>query len=81
MKETVLGLLRQHFRPEFLNRVDETIVFHALEQAQIREISGLLMQRLAVRVQQTQRSTLKWDQEALAYLAKKATIRPMAPAR
>jgi len=71
MKETVLGLLRQHFRPEFLNRVDEAIVFHALEQEQIREIAFLLLQRLAARVQQTQRSTLEWDQEALGYLAKK----------
>jgi ATP-dependent Clp protease ATP-binding subunit ClpB len=71
MKETVLGLLRQHFRPEFLNRVDEIIVFHALEQEQIREIAGLLLQRLATRVQQTQGSTLEWDQEAAGYLAKK----------
>ena len=70
MKETVLGLLRQHFRPEFLNRVDEIIVFHALEQEQIREITGLLLQRLATRVQQTQGGTLEWDQEAAAYLAK-----------
>jgi ATP-dependent Clp protease ATP-binding subunit ClpB len=71
MKETVLGLLRQHFRPEFLNRVDEIIVFHALEQEQIREIAGLLLQRLATRVQQTQSSALEWDQEAAGYLAKK----------
>jgi len=71
MKETVLGLLRQHFRPEFLNRVDEIIVFHALEQEQIREIAGLLLQRLATRIQQTQGSTLEWDQEASGYLARK----------
>ena len=71
MKEAVLGLLRQHFRPEFLNRVDEIIVFHALEQQEIREIAGLLLQRLAARVQQNQRSTLRWDQDAASYLAKK----------
>ena len=71
MKETVLGLLRQHFRPEFLNRVDEIIVFHALEQEQIREIAGLLLKRLATRIQQTQGSVLEWDQEAAGYLAKK----------
>ena len=71
MKEVVLNLLRQHFRPEFLNRVDEVIVFHALEQEQIQEIAGLLLQRLADRVQQTQRSTLNWDQEALSYIAHK----------
>jgi ATP-dependent Clp protease ATP-binding subunit ClpB len=71
MKETVLGMLRQHFRPEFLNRVDEIIVFHALEQEQIREIAGLLLKRLAARVLQTQGSTLEWGQEAAGYLAKK----------
>ena len=32
MKETVLDEMRQHFRPEFLNRVDEIIVFHALSE-------------------------------------------------
>jgi ATP-dependent Clp protease ATP-binding subunit ClpB len=71
MRETVLNLLRQHFRPEFLNRVDEAIVFHALSQEQIREIAGLLLQRLSVRIQQAQGSALEWDQEAVAYLARK----------
>ncbi len=71
MKETVLNMLRQHFRPEFLNRVDEVIVFHALEQEQIREIAGLLLQVLATRVQHTLHSTLEWDREAVAYLARK----------
>jgi len=53
MRATVLDELRQHFRPEFLNRVDEIIVFHALsedELAQIVEIQlGRLRHRLATR--------------------------------
>lgn len=70
MKSGVLGLLRQHFRPEFLNRVDEIIVFHPLEKAQIKEITELLLKKLAVRVQETLYSTLKWDDGAVDFLVK-----------
>jgi ATP-dependent Clp protease ATP-binding subunit ClpB len=53
MKETVLEELRHHFRPEFLNRVDETIVFHALSEEHLKEIVeiqlGSLRRRLAER--------------------------------
>lgn len=38
MKDQVLGALRQHFRPEFLNRIDETVVFHALTKDQLKQI-------------------------------------------
>ncbi|MFS8813260.1 ATP-dependent chaperone ClpB [Synechococcus sp. R55.7] len=46
MKTQVLAMLRHHFRPEFLNRVDELIIFHALTKEQIRQIVGLQMQRV-----------------------------------
>lgn len=69
MKEGVLTLLKQHFRPEFLNRVDEVIVFHALERAQLSRITALLLKRLASRIEQTARCVLHWDDEAVAYLA------------
>jgi ATP-dependent Clp protease ATP-binding subunit ClpB len=53
MKEAVLDEMRKHFRPEFLNRVDEMIVFHALTEDQLKEIVeiqlGRLRQRLAER--------------------------------
>src|SRR5271156_943028 len=53
MKETVLQELRGHFRPEFLNRVDEIIVFHALTEEHLKEIVeiqlGSLRKRLADR--------------------------------
>ncbi len=71
MKSTVLGLLRQHFRPEFLNRVDETIVFKALEKDQVHQIAGLLLERLTRRLEDTAGLTIKWDDEALAQLAEK----------
>ncbi len=71
MRETVLGMLRQHFRPEFLNRVDETIVFRALEREQVKEISVLLLQRLSERLTSTADLTLEWNEEVVAYLAEK----------
>jgi ATP-dependent Clp protease ATP-binding subunit ClpA len=43
MKRQVLGALRTEFRPEFLNRVDEIIVFHALSEADLERIVGLLL--------------------------------------
>jgi len=53
MKNAVLDEMRQHFRPEFLNRVDEVIVFHSLSEAHLKQIIdihlGLLGQRLAER--------------------------------
>ena len=71
MKEGVLALLKQHFRPEFLNRVDEVIVFHALEREQVRQIAVLLLKRLAARLAQTAGCTLKWDDAAVTCLANK----------
>jgi len=69
IKSGVLGILRQHFRPEFLNRVDEIVVFHALNQAQVRDIAGLLLERLARRVESGTGIRLEWDEAALNYLA------------
>ncbi|MGQ9824280.1 MAG: ATP-dependent chaperone ClpB [Desulfotomaculales bacterium] len=71
MKESVLALLKQHFRPEFLNRVDEVIVFHALEREQVRKISVLLLRRLEARIRQAAGCELKWDDPAVTFLANK----------
>jgi len=53
VRNEVLGRLRQHFRPEFLNRVDDTVLFHPLRPEQLRQIIDLqvaeLQQRLADR--------------------------------
>ncbi|HEY3483913.1 MAG TPA: ATP-dependent Clp protease ATP-binding subunit, partial [Ilumatobacteraceae bacterium] len=46
MKEKVNDALKQHFRPEFLNRIDETIVFHELSQAEVVEMVDLQLVRL-----------------------------------
>jgi len=71
MREGVLNLLRQHFRPEFLNRVDETVVFHALTPGQMREIAKLLLARLAVHTRAMTGVGFDWTEDALTYLARK----------
>jgi ATP-dependent Clp protease ATP-binding subunit ClpB len=71
MKETVLGLLNRHFRPEFLNRVDEIIVFRALEKSQVHQIAELLLKKLASRLAQTADLTLQWDDGVLTYLSER----------
>jgi ATP-dependent Clp protease ATP-binding subunit ClpB len=50
MKETVLEEMRQHFRPEFLNRVDEIIVFHALSEDDLKQIVEIQTERLRARL-------------------------------
>ncbi len=69
MEKSVLGILRQQFRPEFLNRVDEIVVFHALTQPQIKQIADILLKGLAVRIHNGTGSKLEWDDSALDYLA------------
>ena len=51
MKDVVLERLKQTFRPEFLNRVDEVIVFHALTQGQVKLIVDLLLGEVAERIE------------------------------
>jgi ATP-dependent Clp protease ATP-binding subunit ClpB len=54
MKSMLMGVLSQQFRPEFLNRVDETVVFHPLDHAQIKNIAGIQLQRLQQRLAERQ---------------------------
>ncbi|MCC8050415.1 MAG: ATP-dependent Clp protease ATP-binding subunit [Clostridiales bacterium] len=49
MKSSVMEEVRRLFRPEFLNRIDETIVFHALSEENVRDIAGLLLDELKKR--------------------------------
>jgi len=52
MKEKVINELRRTFRPEFLNRLDETIVFHSLNKEHIKEIVDLMLDDLKTRLKQ-----------------------------
>jgi ATP-dependent Clp protease ATP-binding subunit ClpB len=50
MKDAVLDEMRQHFRPEFLNRVDEIIVFHSLSEEHLKQIVDIQLERLQARL-------------------------------
>jgi ATP-dependent Clp protease ATP-binding subunit ClpB len=50
MKEAVIEEMRHHFRPEFLNRVDEIIVFHALSEDHLKQIVEIQLNRLRARL-------------------------------
>ncbi|UXI01800.1 ATP-dependent chaperone ClpB [Photobacterium sp. TY1-4] len=52
MKQTVMDVVNHHFRPEFINRVDETVVFHPLGEAHIKNIASIQMERLVKRLQE-----------------------------
>ena len=54
MKRVVLGIVSQHFRPEFINRVDELVVFHPLGREQIRSIAGIQTHYLQARLRERQ---------------------------
>jgi ATP-dependent Clp protease ATP-binding subunit ClpB len=50
MKAAVMGVVQTHFRPEFINRLDELVVFHPLDKAQIREVARIQLQGLTRRL-------------------------------
>ncbi|MDS1869683.1 ATP-dependent chaperone ClpB [Vibrio vulnificus] len=52
IKEQVMEVVTKHFRPEFLNRVDETVVFHPLSQDHIKSIAAIQLNRLANRMEE-----------------------------
>ena len=54
MKEMLMGVLSKQFRPEFLNRLDETVVFHPLDNSQIRSIARIQLARLEQRLAERQ---------------------------
>ncbi|MEL7035894.1 MAG: ATP-dependent chaperone ClpB [Cyanobacteria bacterium J06592_8] len=68
MHRRVMGALRSHFRPEFLNRVDETILFHALNKSELRHIVAIQVKRL-MRLLVDQKISLVLSKEAMNYIA------------
>jgi ATP-dependent Clp protease ATP-binding subunit ClpC len=71
MKERVMGEVRRIFRPEFLNRLDDTIVFHQLTRDQVKEIAGLMLKELEARLREEHRITLSLDESASELLIQK----------
>ncbi|MCP9774715.1 ATP-dependent chaperone ClpB [Cyanobium sp. WAJ14-Wanaka] len=68
METRVNEALRGHFRPEFLNRLDETIIFHSLRQEELRQIVELQVARLARRLEE-KKLALELNADALDWLA------------
>ncbi|OGO97783.1 MAG: ATP-dependent chaperone ClpB [Curvibacter sp. RIFCSPHIGHO2_12_FULL_63_18] len=69
VKEAVTGELKNHFRPEFLNRIDETVVFHSLDAANIASIAKIQLATLMGRLAKMD-LTLQVSDAAVAELAK-----------
>ncbi len=67
MKAAVLGVVQSHFRPEFINRLDELVVFRPLDKAQIRAIARIQCDYLAGRLRERQ-LTLQLSDKALDLL-------------
>ena len=70
MKSLVMELLRKYFRPEFLNRVDETVVFHSLTMENIQDITVLQLGLLRDRLKEAG-TVLRFDDDAVRYIAQK----------
>ncbi|RUR09045.1 ATP-dependent chaperone ClpB [Legionella sp. km772] len=68
IKAAVLEMVAQHFRPEFINRIDETVVFHPLAKEQIAKIAQLQINYLHKRLKE-QNINLEVSHEAIAHLA------------
>ena len=70
IQQAVMELVRQHFRPEFLNRIDETILFHGLNKSQIRHIVVLQVNCIQKRLEE-KHIQLDLNEASLDYLAEK----------
>ena len=68
MKDMVMKEVKELFRPEFINRVDELIVFHPLEETDIQKIARLFLKQLEKRLEE-RNIRLRYDDEVVAYLA------------
>ncbi len=68
MKAKVMGVLGQHFKPEFINRVDESVVFHPLAAEQIKQIAAIQINALSQRLTEQELSLVVSDQ-ALSLVA------------
>ena len=68
-EQAVKDLLKEYFRPEFLNRVDDIVVFKALAKEQVRKIAQILQQGLNARLKKQVGISLQWSDEVLTRLS------------
>jgi ATP-dependent Clp protease ATP-binding subunit ClpC len=71
MKEGVMEEVKHIFKPEFINRVDEMIVFHTLSEENIRDITKILVNSFASRVKEQMDMTLEIDDAVVDFVSKK----------
>ena len=68
MKEMVMDVVRKSFRPEFINRIDEAVVFHALDKKNIAKIADIQIQRIKNRLHE-HHYQLELSKEAVEFIA------------
>ena len=68
-KGAVKEILKDYFRPEFLNRVDDIIVFKALKKEQVKNIAAIMLKSLSDRLEKQIKISLTWTDDALTALA------------
>ena len=68
-KGAVKDILKDYFRPEFLNRVDDIIMFRGLQKEQVKAIAGILLNDLKARMERQTNISLTWNDAALTALA------------
>ncbi len=68
-EKAVRELLKQYFRPEFLNRIDDIVVFKALQKEQVKDIAAILLKNLGSRLERQVKLHLIYSDEALQALA------------
>ena len=70
-EKQVKDILKNYFRPEFLNRIDDIVVFKGLKREQVLDIARILLRNLSNRLQKQMNITLTWTDEALRALSEK----------
>ncbi|MCL2048226.1 MAG: ATP-dependent Clp protease ATP-binding subunit [Defluviitaleaceae bacterium] len=70
MKKLVMDEVKNLFRPEFINRIDDIIVFHPLDNDDIKKITNLMLEETAARIQKNMDIHLIYTNELLEYIAK-----------
>lgn len=70
LKNKINGVIGDYFRPEFLNRIDETVIFHSLEKEHVKQIARLQLARLSERLADNEYQ-FEFTEEALSLIAEK----------
>ena len=73
MKETILDELKRTFRPEFLNRIDEVIVFHSLKEEDVKKIVKIMIKDLEKRMKKLN-INIKVTDKTIDYISKEGFL-------